>query len=132
MYVTDENTLGLGKLLDRLGREDVVFPGHARLTEVPAGTPDLDWMPVIAHLDLVVVTRDRCTPRSSSDSAKPSQRPPRDDLQAPARPQAEKRSPRGWAAIALSGRHDRSRREGSSGRPRTLVIARSGSLAAEG
>lgn len=33
--------------------------GHKDLTEVPVGTPDLDWMPVIARRGLVVVTRDR-------------------------------------------------------------------------
>ena len=58
-YFTDENTLGLGKLLRREGREDVVYPGHEDLPEVPIGTLDLDWMPVIAAHDLVVVTRDR-------------------------------------------------------------------------
>jgi len=59
VYFTDENTLGLGKLLRRSGREDVVYPGHEGLPEVPIGTPDLEWMPVIAQRDLVVVTRDR-------------------------------------------------------------------------
>ncbi len=57
--LTDENTLGLGKLLRRAGRDDVVYPGHEDLREVPLGTPDLEWMPVIARLDLIVVTRDR-------------------------------------------------------------------------
>lgn len=59
VYFTDENTLGLGKLLRREGREDVVYPGHEDLPEVPVGTLDLDWMPVIADRDLVVLTRDR-------------------------------------------------------------------------
>lgn len=59
VYFTDENTLGLGKLLCRAGRDDVVYPGHEDLPEVPLGTPDLDWMPVIARRDLIVVTRDR-------------------------------------------------------------------------
>jgi len=59
VYFTDENTLGLGKLLRRSGRTDVLYPGHDDLPEVPPGTPDLDWMPVLARLDLVVVTRDR-------------------------------------------------------------------------
>ncbi|WP_460829654.1 PIN-like domain-containing protein [Nocardioides hungaricus] len=59
VYFTDENTLGLGKLLRRAGRDDIVYPGHDALPEVRVGTPDLDWMPVIARLDLVVVTRDR-------------------------------------------------------------------------
>lgn len=59
LYFTDENTLGLGKLLSRAGREDVIYPGHGQLPEVPLGTPDLDWMPVISRLGLVVLTRDR-------------------------------------------------------------------------
>jgi PIN like domain len=59
VYFTDENTLGLGKLLRREGRDDVVYPGHEQLPEVPIGTPDLDWMPIIARQHLIVVTRDR-------------------------------------------------------------------------
>lgn len=58
-YFTDENTLGFGKLLRRSGRVDVVHPGHKDLPDVPVGTPDLEWMPVLARLDLVLVTRDR-------------------------------------------------------------------------
>ena len=58
-YFTDENTLGLGKLLRRTGRDDVLYPGHEELPQVPLGTPDLEWMPVIAQNDLIVVTRDR-------------------------------------------------------------------------
>ncbi len=49
LYFTDENALGLGKLLLRSGRDDVLFPGHPGLPQVPLGTPDLDWMPVVAH-----------------------------------------------------------------------------------
>ena len=59
VYFTDENTLGLGKLLSRSGRDDVLYPGHEKLAEVPLGTLDLDWMPVIAQRDLIVLTRDR-------------------------------------------------------------------------
>lgn len=58
VYFTDENTLGLGKLLRRSGRDDVLYPGHEDLPDVPLGTPDLDWM-VIARRGLVVLTRDR-------------------------------------------------------------------------
>lgn len=58
-YFTDENALGLGKLLRRSGRDDIFFPGHDELPEVPLGTPDLEWMPVVARLDLIVLTRDR-------------------------------------------------------------------------
>lgn len=59
VYFTDENLLGLGKLLHRSGRTDVRYPGHERLLQVPLGTPDLDWMPIIAARRLVVLTRDR-------------------------------------------------------------------------
>jgi hypothetical protein len=59
VYFTDENTLGLGKLLQREGRDDVVYPGHPELPQVPLGTPDVDWMRVIARRKLVVITRDR-------------------------------------------------------------------------
>lgn len=58
-YFTDENALGLGKLLRRSGRTDILHPGHDDLQEVPLGTLDLDWMPVVARLGLVVLTRDR-------------------------------------------------------------------------
>jgi hypothetical protein len=59
VYFTDENTLGLGKLLRRSGRDDILYPGHIELPEVPLGTLDLDWMPVVAERNLVVLTRDR-------------------------------------------------------------------------
>lgn len=59
VYFTDENTLGLGKLLHRSGRDDVLYPGHEYLPEIPRETPDLEWMPVVARRNLVVVTRDR-------------------------------------------------------------------------
>ncbi|WP_426518286.1 hypothetical protein ACPPVQ_02480 [Diaminobutyricibacter sp. McL0618] len=59
VYFTDENTLGLGKLLHRSGRDDVLYPGHEGLPEIPRETPDLEWMPVVARRSLVVVTRDR-------------------------------------------------------------------------
>lgn len=58
-YFTDENTLGLGKLLRRTGRQDVLYPGHQDLPEVPLGTPDLEWMPIVGARKLIVVTRDR-------------------------------------------------------------------------
>jgi hypothetical protein len=59
VYFADENALGLGKLLRRGGREDVLYPGHEDLPEVPLGTQDLDWMKVIARRNLIVLTRDR-------------------------------------------------------------------------
>lgn len=59
VYFTDENALGLGKLLRRSGREDVVYPGHEALPEVPLGATDLEWMPVAGSRGLIVLTRDK-------------------------------------------------------------------------
>lgn len=59
VYFTDENTLGLGRLLVRSGREDILYPGHPDLPEVPLATADLDWMPIVGQRELVVVTRDK-------------------------------------------------------------------------
>lgn len=59
VYFTDENALGLGKMLRRSGRDDVLYPGHEDLPEVPLGTPDLEWMKVVARRKLIVLTRDR-------------------------------------------------------------------------
>lgn len=59
VYFTDENTLGLGKLLRRSGRAEVRYPGHEELAEVPLGTDDQDWLPVVGALGLIVLSRDR-------------------------------------------------------------------------
>lgn len=59
VYFTDENVLGLGKLLRGSGRNDVLYPGHPDLPEIPLGALDLDWMPIVAERELIVVTRDR-------------------------------------------------------------------------
>lgn len=50
VYFTDENALGLGKLLRRCGRDEILYPGHDKLPEVPLGTLDLDRMPVHEHV----------------------------------------------------------------------------------
>lgn len=59
VYFTDENTLGLGKLLRRSGREDVRYPGHEELPEVPRGTDDQDWLAVVGALGFIVLSRER-------------------------------------------------------------------------
>ena len=59
IYFADENALGVAKLLLRAGRADLVHPGHRQLPQVPLGATDLEWMPVVARLDLLVLTRDR-------------------------------------------------------------------------
>lgn len=59
VYFTDENTLGLGKLLRRDGRNDVVYPGHEQFPEVPRGAADLDWLPIVGARGLIVISRER-------------------------------------------------------------------------
>lgn len=59
VYFTDENTLGLGKLLRRSGRDDILYPGHEDLPDLPLGTLDVDWIPIVAARELIVITRDR-------------------------------------------------------------------------
>lgn len=59
IFFADENTLGFAKILQRSGRTDILSPGHDRLPEVPLGTPDLDWMPLVGARGFIVVTRDR-------------------------------------------------------------------------
>lgn len=59
VYFADENTLGLAKLLTRSGRSDFLHPGHPNLPEVPLGSLDLEWMPVVGARGFIVVTRDR-------------------------------------------------------------------------
>lgn len=57
-FFVDENDLALGRALDER-RGDVVYPGHADLSEIPRGSLDDEWLPVIAAHQLVVITRDQ-------------------------------------------------------------------------
>lgn len=57
-FFVDENDLALGKLLAS-EHDDVVFPGHHDLPQVPRGAVDDTWLPMIGQLGLVVITRDR-------------------------------------------------------------------------
>ncbi len=57
-FFVDENDLALGKALAER-HDDVVFPGHSDLPEVPRGSLDDDWLPVVGARKLVVVTRDQ-------------------------------------------------------------------------
>lgn len=57
-FFVDENDLALGKALARQ-RDDVVFPGHPNLREVPRQTPDDQWLLVVGEHQLVVITRDQ-------------------------------------------------------------------------
>ena len=57
-YFFDETSLPLGRAFALL-RGDVVHPGHRRLPEVPPGTLDPDWLPIVGGRGLVVIGRDR-------------------------------------------------------------------------
>ena len=57
-FFVDENDLALGRAL-RVAHNDVVYPGRPDLPEVPRGALDDDWLPVVASLRLVVITRDQ-------------------------------------------------------------------------
>lgn len=59
VYFTDENTLGLGKLLRLCGRVDVRSPGDEELPEIPRGTDDQVWLRVVGALGFIVLSRDR-------------------------------------------------------------------------
>lgn len=58
LYFVDETSMPLGRALATV-RGDVVHPGHRRLPEVPPGTLDPDWIPIIGARRLVVIGRDR-------------------------------------------------------------------------
>lgn len=57
-FFVDENDLALGRAL-ALEHRHVVYPGHEELREVPRGTLDDAWLPVIGQRRLVVITRDK-------------------------------------------------------------------------
>ncbi len=57
-WFVDETSLGLGKML-AIARDDVVHPGHFSLPTVPTGTLDTVWMPIVAAMGLVVISRDK-------------------------------------------------------------------------
>lgn len=57
-FFVDENLLPVGRALAAV-RIDVAHPDHRRLPEVPAGTPDEDWLQIVGAFGLVAITRDR-------------------------------------------------------------------------
>ncbi len=57
-FFVDENDLALGKALAEL-YENVVFPGHPALPEVPRQSLDDKWLAVVGARQLVVITRDQ-------------------------------------------------------------------------
>jgi hypothetical protein len=57
-WFVDESALGLGKLLAST-RDDVIYAGHPDLPEIPLGTSDVGWMPIVAERNWVAFRRDR-------------------------------------------------------------------------
>jgi len=57
-WFVDESLYPVGAALAEV-RTDTVHPGHLELPQVPRGTLDLDWIPIVAQSDHVVITRDR-------------------------------------------------------------------------
>lgn len=58
LFFVDESALGLGKGMAAL-RRDTVHAGHPSIPEVPLGTGDIDWMPVVARRGLIAIGRDK-------------------------------------------------------------------------
>lgn len=57
-YFVDETDIGLATILV-MANLPVLHPGHPDLPDVPRRTLDVDWIPIVAARDLVVITRDR-------------------------------------------------------------------------
>jgi hypothetical protein len=57
-FYVDESAVGLGKTLCA-ARNDTVHVGHHLIPECPFGTPDIEWMSVVADRGLVVLIRDK-------------------------------------------------------------------------
>lgn len=50
-FFVDENDLALGKALAERHPDEVAYPGHVDLAEVPRGSLDDEWLPVIVSED---------------------------------------------------------------------------------
>lgn len=57
-WFADESVLGFGRRL-AARRDDVLFPGHPALPDVPLGTLDTEWMGIVSTRGLVAFHRDR-------------------------------------------------------------------------
>ncbi len=56
-WFVDENNLFLARrLAERV--ENVVYPGHSDLPEIPRRTPDDQWLPIVGQKRMIVLTRD--------------------------------------------------------------------------
>jgi hypothetical protein len=69
-YFVDENLLPVGRALAHV-RADVVHPDHPALPQIPLGTKDPEWIPLVGRdaLNLVVITRDGQIRRKSVEAA---------------------------------------------------------------
>lgn len=56
----DESLLGAAKTLSK-SRDDVVYPGHPLVPELPLGSLDTHWIPIVAEVGWVAFARDRRT-----------------------------------------------------------------------
>jgi hypothetical protein len=57
-FYVDESALGVGKTL-AAARRDTIHVGHPLIPECPLGAPHVDWMPIVAARQLVVIGRDK-------------------------------------------------------------------------
>ena len=57
-FYVDESALGIGKTL-AAARRDTVHVGHPLIPECPLGAADIEWMPIVAARQLVVIGRDK-------------------------------------------------------------------------
>jgi hypothetical protein len=57
-FFVDETSIPLGRAMAQV-RGDVVHPGHPRIPEVPPGTLDPIWLPIVGAAKLIVIGRDR-------------------------------------------------------------------------
>ena len=46
-WFVDETSMGMARAIAAV-RKDVCYPGHRRLSDVPLGTIDSVWMPLVA------------------------------------------------------------------------------------
>ena len=68
-FFVDENMLAVAFALAAV-RDDVVHPGHRLLPEVPTGTVDPTWLPIIGAngRNLIVFTRDKGIQRKTGEA----------------------------------------------------------------
>ncbi len=58
LFFVDESALGLGKGMSAL-RRDTLHAGHAAIPQVPLGSDDVTWMPIVARRGLIALGRDK-------------------------------------------------------------------------